>query len=159
MRNGIEAATLLLTLPFAEAINQACERPGHTQSPLLCYAIAWRESIEEYGSGAATVLSDNGDGGHGLFQITEPPIPHNWQSAYVNACHAIDDFITPAETFWATFEQGEALVKCIAAEFNAGRSQALEGHEQGDVDMKTTDDYAAAVLGFYQHLVLTGHPV
>jgi len=155
MRNGIEAASLSPALPYAAPINEACARLNATQSPLLCYAIAYRETIVEFGSGSAAVVSD--DGGHGLFQLTAS-FPDNWQSAYVNACYAIDEFITPAEVFWAKEVQGEDLVRCIAAEFNAGRSAALRGHEEGNVDAYTTNGYAEAVLGYYQNLVTRGAP-
>lgn len=159
MINGIVATSLNPSLRYAPAINEACMRPYGSQSPLLCYAIAWRESISGEIAGlwesAADVISS--DGGHGLFQLTAS-WPFNWDSAYVNACYAIDDYINPAETFWAEKEQGDKLVLCMAAEFNAGRTLALKGYDLGDVGRFTTDNYAAAVLGFYQNLVTHGSP-
>lgn len=166
MKDGIEGASVGIGLPFSATVNAACIVADF--SPILCYAVAWRETIEEYGSGAAGVLADNGDGGHGLMQIT----PEDWWSAEMtaewdalawqdapqNVAFALKWFLLPALSYWAPFEQGEALVKCVAAEYNAGRSAVIAAHAKGNVDLATTNGYAEAVLGFYLNLASTGKP-
>lgn len=145
------------TLPYVSQVLQSCTLLNWFQS--VAYAIAWRESISGQVAGlwpnAATVLSD--DGGHGLFQLTYS-FPDEWDDPYRNALYAIVTFLEPAETYWAQVEQGDNLVRCIAAEYNAGRDLALKGHDEGDVDKYTTDNYAAAVLGFYHSILASGKP-
>lgn len=156
-RNGIDGGTLSPDLPYAAPVLSACGVADFF--PSLAYAIFWRETISGEVAGmwtAATVVSP--DGGHGLGQLTSLPIPPKWQDPYANALWAIDNFLKPAESFWKTFEQGDDLVRCIAAEYNAGRGQAIKGHEEGNVDAYTTDNYAAAVLGFYTSIVNAGKP-
>jgi hypothetical protein len=156
-RNGIDGGTLSPDLPYAAPTLSACGVADFF--PSLAYAIFWRETISGEVAGmwtAATVVSP--DGGHGLGQLTSLPIPPKWQDPYANALWALDNFLKPAETYWATELQGDDLVRAIAAEYNAGRSQAIAGHEAGNLDLYTTNGYAAAVLGYYHSIVATGKP-
>lgn len=150
-RNGIVGTPLDLAFPFSQQINAACAAADWF--PYVAYAIKWNETANL--PDAATIISD--DGGHGLFQLTSS-FPSEWQDAYVNALYAIQNFLAPAETYWATTLQGDDLIRAIAAEFNAGRAQAIEGHEKGDLDLYTTNDYAARCLVNY-HKLLDGMPL
>lgn len=143
MRNGIASGPLPAGLPFGEQIAAACSITP-TFSPLVAYAIKFNETADL--DDAATIIS--GDGGHGLFQLTSS-YPEGWADPYVNALYAIDEFLLPAETYWAHELQGDDLVRAIAAEFNAGRTQAIEGHEKGNLDLYTTNGYAARALATY----------
>jgi hypothetical protein len=146
MRNGISFGTLPTGLPFGEQITSACAL-SPSFSALLAYAIKWNETSNM--DDAASVIS--GDGGHGLFQLTAS-YPIDWTDPFRNAVYAIDEFLLPAETYWATEFQGDDLVRAIAAEFNAGRGQAIAGHEKGNLDLYTTNDYAARALATYTKL-------
>jgi hypothetical protein len=150
MRNGIAAGPLPsdLDLPYGHEITQACAVPP-SFSPLLAYAIKVNESGE---NDPPDVQS--GDGGHGLFQLTSS-YPDDWADPYANALYAVQYFLAPAETYWADTMglQGTDLVRAIAAEFNAGRGGAMQGHEEGDVDKFTTNHYAARALAHYEALV------
>lgn len=148
MRNGISAKPVDESLPYAEEINTACQVGGF--SPLVAYAVKWNETADL--PNAATVVS--ADDGHGLFQLTAS-WPSGWRDPYTNALYAVDNFLVPAETYWAPIVQGEDLVRCIAAEFNAGRSNAIAGHQNGDVDKYTTNDYGRRALATY-HKLLSG---
>ncbi len=152
MRNGIGAGPLPDGLLYREPITQACAAPP-TFSPLVAYAIATIETIggEQAGSwDAATIVS--ADGGHGLFQLTSS-FPSTWEDPLANADYAVVHFLYPAEVFWAEKGfQGDDLVRCIAAEFNAGRGGAEQGHAEGDVDKFTTNHYAARALAHYTAL-------
>ena len=145
MRNGIVAGTLDPALPFAAEITWAATQADF--SPLLAYAIKWNETAAL--PDAATVVS--ADGGHGLMQLTSA-FPPNWADPYANALYAIDNFLEPAETYWAAELQGEDLVRAIAAEYNAGRSAAIHAHAAGDIDAATTNNYAARALATYLRL-------
>jgi hypothetical protein len=133
-------------MPFAQQINAACLTENWF--PYVTYAIKWNETAAL--PDAATVIS--ADGGHGVMQLTSS-FPANWADPYQNVLYAIGHFLAPAETFWKTFEQGNDLIRCIAAEYNAGRAQAIEGHEEGDVDKYTTDGYAGRALATYLKLL------
>jgi hypothetical protein len=149
MRNGLSAGPLAAGLLYGPQIQAACEIPP-TFSPEVAYAIALNETIEGQENGswdAATVVS--ADGGHGLFQLTSS-YPDDWADPLANATYAVEHFLLPAETFWSNMGiQGDDLVRCIAADFNAGRQGALDGHAKGDVDLYTTDHYAARALANY----------
>ena len=152
MRNGLAAGPLPPDLSFGAEITSACSMPP-TFSPLVAYAIKWNETADL--PNAATIVS--ADGGHGLFQLTAS-YPPNWDAPYVNALYAITDYLFPAETYWADQAQGDDLVRCIAAEFNAGRAQAIKGHDAGDIDAHTTNHYAARALATYQRLLAGKSP-
>ena len=87
-----------------------------------------------------------------------------------NALWAIDTFILPAWGFWTSLAgsnlAGDALVRAIAAEFNAGRANALAGHSHGNVGLYTSKQpqssgpplqYDQVVLNHYHDLLKTGH--
>jgi hypothetical protein len=153
MRDGLAAGPLPPTLLYAAPIEAACEIPP-SFSPLVAYAIAQNETIDGEKNGswdAATVVS--ADGGHGLFQLTSS-YPSDWADPLANATYAVEHFLLPAETFWSNMGmQGNDLVRCIAAEFNAGRQGALDGHAEGDVGKYTTDHYDQRALANYQALL------
>lgn len=146
MRNGIVATPLDLSLQCAQQINAACIAGDFF--PYVAFAIKWNETANL--PDAATVVS--GDGGHGLFQLTSS-FPLNWADPYENALYAVDEFLKPAERYWAHELQGDDLVRAIAAEFNAGRTQAIEGHERGNLDLYTTNNYAARALVTFHKLL------
>ena len=150
MRNGISAAPLPDGLQYGDEISAACLNADFF--PALAYAVKWNETAAL--PDAATIIS--ADGGHGLMQLTAA-FPEDWADPYANALYAIETFLRPAETYWAFIEQGEALVRCILAEYNAGRANAIRGHQQGNVDLCTTDNYAARGLATY-HRLLNGEP-
>jgi hypothetical protein len=148
LRNGIYAGPLDLTLSYSVPIDKACK--DNDFSSLLAYAI----KLNETGNlpNACEVISY--DNGHGLFQLTYS-WPENWTDAYTNAAYAVTQFLRPAEDYWAGVrgEQGDDLIRCIAAEFNAGRTQACAGHDEGDVDKYTTNRYGARALSNYHSLL------
>lgn len=161
MKDGIISGIIPPQYPYAKPIQMAAVRTNC--SAFLAYAIAEAETIEGELAGmwnAATVVSF--DYGYGLFQITSQPIPPNWSDPYTNARWAMENFILPAWSYWsrpAFGAAGESLVRCIAAEFNAGRGAALAGHEEHqDVGYYTTGrDYDKRVLKHYRDLLKTGH--
>lgn len=148
MRHGISGASVPLDLLYAGVIDGATLQLSF--SPLLTYAIAKIETIDGEVAGkwnATNVIS--GDGGHGLMQITPqawwtPEMRYAWaeikyDNPFDNCLFALKWFLLPAETFWSEEEgmTGEALARCIAAEYNAGRNNALLGHQRGDVGLYT----------------------
>lgn len=158
MRWGISGDPVPDNLPYAHAINRAFMAAN--LSPLFGYAVASVETISGEVNGswnAATVIS--GDGGHGLFQLTFA-YPHNWQDPEANAAFAVDNWFTKAEAggfpLWTAPPYnltGEPLVKCVAASWNAGPAQAIQGHDEGDVDKYTAGgDYGERVLQNYLKL-------
>jgi hypothetical protein len=154
MEHGIEAGTIPNHLPYAIDIQAGCEE--HNFSPALTYAVAWRETIRGELNGswcAATVLS--GDGGHGLFQLTSSWPENNWQDPKANTSFAITKFLIPSMNWF--LDQGltgEALIRCIAASFNAGIGGAWNAHLEGNVDLVTTgNDYAADVFQIYTAII------
>jgi hypothetical protein len=151
VRNGIVATPLDLSMPFAQQINAACQ--VENWFPYVVSAIQHNETAAL--PDAATIIS--ADGGHGLMQLTSS-FPANWADPYENVRYAIGTFLAPAEAFWKTFEQGDALIRCIAAEYNAGRTATIDAHEKGDVDLATTNGYAARALASY-HKLLDGLPL
>lgn len=160
MRFGIYSGNLASNLPYALDIERAARA---TNTPIaLLYAIAWQESIQGEVDGswvAATVVSP--DGGRGLCQLTSS-FPDNWEDPTENATYACTKFILPAAQFWTnpTYGfSGEVLVKCIAATYNAGIAGSLAGHDNGNVDMYTTNgNYGESVLGFYRNIVAKAVP-
>jgi hypothetical protein len=81
--------------------------------------------------------------------------PANWADPQTNIDYAVENYILPAWAYWrATYGyQGDDLVRCIAAEYNAGRGGAEQGHAEGDVDLYTTNHYADRCLMEYKALV------
>jgi hypothetical protein len=146
VRNGIVGTPLDLAARFAQPINAACAAANW-----FPYVVAAIQHNETNGlANAATVISD--DGGHGVMQLTSS-YPPNWAEPYANVLYAIDNFLQSAETYWARELQGNDLIRAIAAEYNAGRSQAIAGHEAGNVDLYTTNDYGQRALGTYLKLL------
>jgi soluble lytic murein transglycosylase-like protein len=145
MRNGIQSGVVPADWPFAKEIPAAADARGF--SAILIAAIQHNETDDM--PDAATIVS--ADGGRGVMQLTAT-FPPNWKDPSVNIQYAIDFFLKPAEEFWADSEQGVDLVRCIAAEYNAGRGNAIRGHDEGDVDLYTTNNYAARALETYQKL-------
>jgi hypothetical protein len=128
--------------------------------------IAWQESIGGQVAGlwpdAATVVS--GDGGRGLCQLTSS-FPDDWTNPAVNATYALDAFLLGAVQYWNVHVglTGTDLLRAIAAEFNAGRSGAEQGHVEGDVGNHTTHDangvsYPDNVLAHYTKLIVGEQP-
>jgi hypothetical protein len=164
MRWGISGAPVPDSLPYAAAVNAAAAETNFP--PLFLYAIAYRESIREYGDTAAGRMSDNGDGGYGLCQLTEPwdpgiqwP-PADWDDPHTNAVLAVVHYLQPAVDYWAGHGfLGEPLLKLAAATFNEGLGNAIAAHNAGNVDKFDTDDYGAGVLAIYETLVTYGKPV
>jgi len=156
MLDGIEAGHIPKNLPYAAEIEAACMASGF--SPALGYAIPWRETIRGQVAGlwtASSVISP--DGGHGLYQLTSS-YPSDWLQPTANARYALDHFLIPALVeFRGKGLLGEALIRCIAAAFNAGPGPAWEAHLAGNVDNCTTGhDYAQDVFQVYNAIVL-GH--
>lgn len=149
-RNGIESGTVPATWPFAREINAAAEATNF--SAILVAAIQQNETNGM--ADAATVIS--GDGGRGVMQLTAE-YPPNWAEPYANILYAIDNFLEPAEAYWSATCQGDDLVRCIAAEYNGGRGNAIRGHEEGDVDAYSTNNYGDRALAGY-HLLAKGTP-
>lgn len=152
MRHGISGQLVDPALRYAAAVNAAAVTEG--VSPALLYAIAYRETISGEAAGfwtASSVVSP--DGGHGLCQITSPPIPMAWSDPLTNATAAARNFIQPALALWAPHFSGDALVKLVACSYNEGYGAALYWHGRGDADRGTTDHYGAAVLAYYTALV------
>jgi hypothetical protein len=154
---GISGAPIPMELPFSQEVTNAAS--VRQMPPCFIYAFAWRETIREYGAGSAGKMSDNNDGGHGLFQLTES-YPDNWADPTMNALYAIDYFIKPALDYWHGLENfcGDTLVLLVAATFNEGLGKARQYHAQGDVDAGTTDEYGHGVLGYYKNMIAGRHP-
>ena len=79
--------------------------------------------------------------------------PDDWADPVSNVKFAKEEYLLPAEDYWAAQGmQGDDLVRAIAAEYNAGRGNAMAGHNSGDLDLFTTDHYAARCLDHYHAL-------
>lgn len=162
MKDGIISGLIPIHCPYAWPIQHAAERLD--SSAFLAYSIASVETIDGELAGlwnAATVVSP--DGGHGLFQLTAS-FPDNWQTPLANALWAIDTFINPSWIYWSNVSsvfRGDNLVRAVAAEFNAGRNNAIAGHAHGEIGRYTTKSdgvtYDYRVLDRYHKLLLTGH--
>jgi hypothetical protein len=151
MRWGIPGAPIPAALPFAQLFTSAAAEVNIP--PCLPYAIKHNEDPQN----DPTVVS--GDGGHGLMQLTDT-FPADWQDPMANVVYAVRVYIVPAITFWnATMQQtGDALLRCVFAEYNTGRTNALAGHALGDVDRYTTNTYAARALAAFHTLIAGGTP-
>lgn len=166
MRNHISGAPLPahLNLPFAFEIEAGCQVTP-TFSPLLAYSIKVCETDStepadtvEFGADLTTMLMPNGSpAGRGIFQLSSS-YPANWKDPLTSTLYAIAHFLYPAEAFWSSTYgmQGADLVRCIAAEYNAGRGGAVAGHAHGDVGMYTTRQvgvsYSDECLSYYHNL-------
>lgn len=146
MKDGISGAALPAGFPYKPIIEKVCFE--NDCSPCLVAAIKMNE----------TGLDDppdivSGDGGHGLMQLTSS-YPSNWADPYANFQYAVQNYITPAWAFWVGEGlQGGDLVRAIAAEYNAGRGGAEEGHAEGDIGKYTTDHYDQRCLSNYLALI------
>lgn len=160
MKLGISGSPVSLHLPYAAPINKAAEVQDFW--PMVIYAVAYRETIVSQLNGsipsAASYVSY--DNGHGLCQLTSS-WPDLWEDPETNAAYAIRYFLQPAVTFWneSMGYSGLTLLKCVFAEYNAGRGQAMAGHLLGDVDMYTSNGYAQACLYYFENLATKGSPV
>ena len=135
--------------------------------PCWLYAHGWQETIkvegwlESMGFTAANYVS--GDSGHGIFQLTAS-VPPNWQDPKVNASYAITQFLQPAIHYWNQKYgyTGDTLVRCVAAQYNAGQGGAQSGHDEGDVGKFTTHtdgvSYSDLVLKYLHQLLAGQHP-
>jgi hypothetical protein len=155
---GIDDAPIPAHLPYASNVTAAC----HTMDfpPCFLYAIAWHESIQGEVNGkwdASTVVS--GDGGHGLCQLTSS-WPPDWANPTENAQYALDEFLLPALRYWHGLHlyTGDNLLRLVAATFNEGLGAAEKYHAEGNVDIGTTDNYAAAVLAIFHKLIAGQDP-
>jgi hypothetical protein len=154
---GLSGASVASGLLYAGAINGSAQRANFP--PPLLYAICFIESIGgEYNDewNAATVIS--ADGGHGLGQLTAS-YPDNWSDPSANADYAVSVFLVPAVNYWHGNMQltGEALIKCVAATYNAGLGNAQLGFTDGNVDEYTTGhDYGRRCIAVYNALVAGG---
>lgn len=166
MRNGIAGSPIPahLNLVFAYEIETGCTVPP-TFSPILAYAIKVCETdqtdpadVIEAGADPTTLLMPDGSSaGRGLFQLSSS-YPANWKDPMMSTMYAIAHFLYPAEMFWSSSYgmQGDSLARCIAAEYNAGRQGAINGHNNGDVGKYTTHSgplsYSDECLLYYHHL-------
>lgn len=165
-RNGLSAGPLpvALRLPFASEVERA-SLVGPTFSPILAYAVKVNETNlstnpEEIQIGAdphTLLMPDGTNAGVGIFQLTSFH-PKGWRDPYICSVEAIKIWLFPAEQYWHGNYglQGEALVRAVAAEFNAGRGNAEAGHRGGDVGRFTTYShglsYADRALNHYLNL-------
>jgi hypothetical protein len=172
MRNGIESGPLPnIGLPFAAEIEKACALHD-TFSPLVAYAVKVNETSNSTDAAemqdgtvpGTDYLEDGSNAGHGIFQLTSS-WPSDWADPYANAAYAIwhDDAVLQGlracETYWANQGvTGEGLVRAIAASFNAGINGAQQGHDCGNVDLNTTNNYGARALSHYQALAAGRSP-
>jgi hypothetical protein len=153
MKYGVSGAPLPAGLDYGSEVSAAASANGF--APCWIYAHAWQETIKVDGMDAASAVSD--DGGHGLLQLTSS-YPSNWEDPQANAAYAITNYLEPAIAYWNGVRgiEGDALVKCVAAEYNAGRTNAINGYNEGDVGTYTTHtdgvSYADLVLKYYQQL-------
>lgn len=162
---GVSGAPLPSGLPYGDAIAAAASAANFP--PCWLYAQGWQETIkvdgwlQTLGKTAANYISF--DNGHGIFQLTSS-WPDDWQDPSANAAYAIAHFLQPAIQFWTTTYNfsGDDLVRACAAEFNAGRQAAINGHNEGDVGAHTTHTggvaYDDLVLKYYHQLAGGMHP-
>ena len=154
---GLSGAPVNPTLPYAGFANRACVDMDFP--PPFAYAIAFRETLCLVPTiDPVTVVS--GDGGHGIMQLTSS-WPENWADPLANFTYAIRYFLLPAVQYWHGLQgyAGPVLVKLVAATYNEGLGAAIRYHNQGDVDLGTTNDYGAGVLAIYNNLVSKGTPI
>jgi hypothetical protein len=168
VRFGISAAPLpaVLHLPFASECGRACAVIPSV-SPFLVYSIKVSETaystdpgqIEDGGDPTTLLLPDGSQAGLGVMQLTSS-FPPNWNDAYTNILYAIQHFVDPAQTFWATYGlRSDSLIRAIAASYNVGIEDAAAGHQLGDVGTYTTYQngvsYSDQVLASF-HKLQTG---
>lgn len=145
---GLSGVAYPATLPYATAINESAT--SRKFWPCVLGAIGWQETIggevsgwlaQTYGAEITAATCVSGDGGHGCFQLTQS-FPDDWMDPKSNARYALDAFLLPALQYWNVHVgmTGEALLRCMAAEFNAGRIAAIKGHANGEVGLFTTHD-------------------
>jgi hypothetical protein len=165
MRWGVDAAPIPVDLPFMAGVTSAALEFDFP--PCFAYAIATTENVDLLSTDPQAALSViSGDNGHGLCQITpaswwEPPITAAWavcpwQDPAENMAFALKWFLLPAVAYWnqTLLMEGDALIRCVAAEYNAGRSEAIAGHNAGNVDLYTEHgNYAARALANFAALV------
>ena len=156
---GVSGAGLPAGLTYGTEIAAAAAAAQFP--PCWLYAHGWQETIKvagwigTLGKTPATFIS--GDGGHGIFQLTAS-YPLNWEDPEANAAYAIANFLKPAIQYWNPKYgvTGDALIKCVAAEYNAGRANAESGHNEGDVGKYTTHtdgvSYSDLVLKYFHQL-------
>ena len=163
---GVSGQPLPGGIAYGSEISQAAAQTNFP--PCWLYAHGYQETIkvagwmETMGKTPANFISD--DGGHGIFQLTAS-YPPNWQVPYANACYAVIQYLMPAIKYWnSTYGLlGDQLMRCVAAEYNAGRSNAEAGHNHGDVGMFTTKDadgneYPDLVMKYYHQLAAGQKP-
>lgn len=152
MRNGINGDPLPSDFPYAGTINTLCVE--FTCSPALVGAIKMNETGLGQGDTTNNVVSS--DGGHGIMQLTSS-YPLDWNVPASNITWAIRQFILQAWTAFAKMgEEGDDLVRCIAAAYNEGLGTAIEAHDvYGNVDEWDTDQYGARALAHY-HAIIGG---
>lgn len=150
MQNGISGAPLPDGFPYKQTIEVIC---GTTFFPCLVGAIKMNET--GLGHGPDTENDVSFDGGHGIMQLTSS-WPSNWQDPHANIQYAVEEFMRGA---YASFTSppysfsGDTLVKAIAAAYNAGFANAVAGHNEGDLDKYTTNNYGARALTHYHNLL------
>lgn len=160
MKYGITAGVIPSHLPYAATILRNCIAYGF--SPALAYAVAWRETVRgemNHEWTASTIVSS--DGGHGVFQLTSSWPNPGWDNPETNTQYALHHFLIPGMYYFAAKGmRDEALIRCIAAGFNAGDLTVWEDHvTYGDVDIGTANhDYAADVLRQYTSLIAGQDP-
>jgi hypothetical protein len=143
---GISGAPLPEGFPYKAIIEAVC---GEAFPPCLMGAIKMNET--GLGEGPAAELNISFDGGHGLMQLTSS-YPTDWAEPAANFRYALEQFLLPALVDWQDAEQGDNLVRCIAATYNAGYGNAQAGHAEGDVDKYTTNRYATRALAHFTAL-------
>ena len=167
MKWGLSGAPIPSNLPYAAAINRAAL--ATQASPLALYAIAWRETIASersgwlvaaYGPGTTAANVVSSDGGHGLFQITDLPIPENWADPYANAVWASAHFYEPYLIDWLDRGfSGTTLLKLAADDYNAGDQAVQQAHAHGSADGATTgENYGSDVCVIYGNLLAGRDP-
>jgi hypothetical protein len=160
-RDGVSGAPVPASFPFASNFDNLGGK--YNVSPNLCAAIKYNETglgtnpaVLEYGCTSSGYFPNGDPCGHGLMQLTSS-WPPNWQDADTNIGYAITNFIIPAWEYWGPGGghggyTGDDLVRLIAASYNAGIGGAQKGHDQGNCDLYTTNNYAARALKAYQQL-------
>jgi hypothetical protein len=153
MRWGVSGKTIPYDLIFATPIQAAALLEDFP--PCWLYAIGKIESIDEFGASAATIMSTNGDGGHGIFQLTSS-FPDNWQDPQVSAQYAIKNFLMPAvqNCLASMYLSGDQLVRVASDVYNEGWGAEQISHSlYNDADFLTTGhDYGQRALAAYKEL-------
>ena len=164
MQFGLAAGPLPSGLLYAAPIQAACIAANF--SPVAAYCVAMRETIRGQIEGqwnALTIVAE--DNGKGLFQVTQEDwwteeMIAEWTAIdftdpHANAAYALKWFLVPALQFWAgqIGLTGDALLKCVADEFNAGRNAVIKAHALGNADAATTEhDYGSDIVANYHRI-------